>query len=176
VEVRHAAADRKPGNLRAGPLNGKCNGRVTQHAKIIGLVRVFPDVFAVQHKIFSKGLLETGMEFIAPSWTQRRSCDAWSDGARHERGDHLVVASQAGKHQVLIERRFQRPGIGDPQHGAGGLDVVSDAEAWLRLIGADDTVVMVEPESKVEGPVLYRDAVLEKCRQLSNVGVAAEPV
>ena len=50
-----------------------------------------------------------------------------------QRVDHRVVASQARKHQVLVERRFQCAGIGNAQHGVGRLDVVGDAQARLRL-------------------------------------------
>ena len=64
------------------------------------------------------------------------------------RVDHRVVASQAGKHQVLVERRFQRAGIGDAQHGVGGLDVVGDAEPRLYLVGRGDAVVHIAAQTR----------------------------
>ena len=62
----------KPGIFELDPLDGKSDRRVAQHAEVVGLVRVFPDVLAIQHEVFSEGLLETGVEFIAPARTQRR--------------------------------------------------------------------------------------------------------
>src|SRR5580698_4054029 len=60
VEIRHGAADRKAGDLRARPLDRKSDRSVAQHAEVVRLVRVFPDVLAIQYKVFSEGLLETG--------------------------------------------------------------------------------------------------------------------
>ena len=153
VEVRHAAADRKAGDLGSRPLDRKRDRRVAQHAEVVGLVRVLPDVFAVKDKVLPKGLLETSVKLIAPTRTQRGSGHAGTDRRRHDRVDHRIVASHARQDQVLVERRFERAGVGNAQHGIGGLDIVGDAQARLRLCGAGNAIVVIESESQVEGPV-----------------------
>ena len=69
---RHAGAQRQSGNLRVMPFDRKCDRRITQHAEVVGAVRVLPDVFAVDHQKLSDGLLQAGMEFIAKAGCQWR--------------------------------------------------------------------------------------------------------
>ena len=132
VIVRHAGANRKARDLRAGPLDGKRERRAAEHAEVIGPVRVLPHVFRVHHQVPPKSLLEAGVELIAASRNQRHRI-AGVD-RRHDRVHHRVVASQARKSQVLVERCFHRTGIGSPDHRVGGLDVVCDAEARLQHV------------------------------------------
>ncbi len=47
-----------------------------------------------------------------------------------------IRAAVAGEDQVLVEGRLEGARVGDAQHGGGRLDVVGDAEARLRLVGA----------------------------------------
>ena len=90
------------------------------------------------------------MKFIARSGTQR-SRDAWiALNGRLKRIHHRVIASSAGKHQILIERRFESAGIGSPQYGVGWLDVVGDSDARLRLGGLGDAVVDIAANSQIE--------------------------
>ena len=106
-----------PGNLRVVPLDGKGDRRVAQHAEVVGVVRVLPDVFAVDDQVSAEGLLQAGMEFVAIAGSQRRQRLRGSRlAADSSTGD---AASQAGEHQVLVERRLQRAGIGDAKHGVG---------------------------------------------------------
>jgi hypothetical protein len=44
------------------------------------------------------------------------------------------------------------------------------------LFGAGNAIVIIEPESQVEGPVLDGNVVLEKQRQFPDVSVAIESV
>ena len=106
MEVRHAAADGKAGDLGAGPLDRKGDRRVAQHAEVVGLVRVLPDVFAVHHQVPSEGLLETGVELIAPARAQRRGAS---------RRELIVLAMSAlttgSLHPTLDSTRFSLNGV-----------------------------------------------------------------
>ena len=53
------------------PLDGKRDRSVAENAEVVAVVRVFPDVLAIEHEVLAEGLLEAGMEFIAKARTQR---------------------------------------------------------------------------------------------------------
>ena len=170
VEGRHAGANGIAWNLRTGPFDGKREGRAAEYAEVVRPVGILPDVLAVHHQEASKGLLQAGVEFVAPSGAQRRRVTV-TDG-RHHRVDDGIVAAQTGDHQVFIERRFQGARIGDPQHRIGGLDVVSDAEPRFDLPGTGQTVVKVAAQAQVKRPVANRDAVLEIQGEFLDVGMS----
>src|SRR5215472_7040137 len=49
VNLRHTYAAGESGNLGARPLDGEGNGSVAEHAEVITVMRVFPDVFPGKH-------------------------------------------------------------------------------------------------------------------------------
>ena len=57
-------------------------------------------------------------------------------------------ASDAGEHQVFVERRFQCSRVGDTQNRVGLLNVVGDAQARLGLAGGGESVVDVTANSR----------------------------
>ena len=105
VEVRHAAADGIAGNLGVVPLDGKGDRRVAQHAEIVRSVRVLPDVLAVHHEVPSEGLLETGVELVAPAGAQRRGRYARANGRAMSA---LITGSL---HPRLESTRFSLNGV-----------------------------------------------------------------
>ena len=72
MKIRHAHAARVSRNLGAVPFDREGDRRCAQHAEVVGVVRVLPDVLAGEDKILSEGLLDPGVEFIAPARTERR--------------------------------------------------------------------------------------------------------
>src|ERR1017187_5796159 len=171
MEVRNARSDGIARNLRTRPLDGKCNWRVAEHAEIVSSMSVFPDVLPVNYQVLSKSLLKTGVKLVPPTGSNRCVGHAAIEGA-----DHSIVAPQAGKHQVLVERRFQGAGIGNPQDGIGRLYVISDAETGFELVRLDDAVVIVETEAEVEGEMVRGDGVLREQGQFADVGVPVEVI
>jgi len=57
VVVRYAGAQGEAGNFRLVPRDGKSNGRISQHAEVVPVMRVLPDVLAVDNQIASYSLL-----------------------------------------------------------------------------------------------------------------------
>src|SRR4029077_13598600 len=72
VDAWYAHASRESRNLRVVPFNGKRERGCTENAEVVGIVRVFPDVFAGEDEVAPECLLDPGMKFVAPSWTERR--------------------------------------------------------------------------------------------------------
>ena len=62
----------KPGNFGIVPLDREGDRSIAEHAEVVAVVRVFPDVFAIEHDVLAEGLLKPGMEFIAKAGIQRR--------------------------------------------------------------------------------------------------------
>ena len=71
VKVRYAHTARVSWNLRAVPLDRERDRRGAEHAEVVGIVRVLPDVLARKDKILPESLLESRVEFIAPARTKR---------------------------------------------------------------------------------------------------------
>ena len=67
----HADAAGVSGNLGVVPLDRKGDRSGAEHAEVVGVVGVLPDVFAGEDDILSEGLLKAGVEFIAPARAQR---------------------------------------------------------------------------------------------------------
>ena len=57
VEVGEVGAGGESGNLGIVPLDRKRNRSVAQHAEVVAVVRIFPDVFAVEHDVAAERLL-----------------------------------------------------------------------------------------------------------------------
>src|SRR5580693_1379169 len=72
VEVRHAPADCVAGDFGIVPFNREGDRRIAQHAEIVAVMRVLPNVLASQYEILPERLLEAGVEFI--SETRREGC------------------------------------------------------------------------------------------------------
>src|ERR1035437_10175427 len=143
VEVGHAGANRISGDFGAGPFDGIKDGRCAEDAEIVSLMRIFPDVLAVDHQKASKGLGEAGMELIAMAGAQRHVGHTWPGGGRLKRVDHRIVTSDAGQYQVLVEGTLHGAGVGNSQQGAGRLEVVCNANARLGLPGDGEAVVQI---------------------------------
>ena len=71
VEVRHARAYGIAGDLGVVPLDRERDRRCAQDAEIVGVVRVLPDVLAINDQIFSERLLNPGVEFVAKAGSER---------------------------------------------------------------------------------------------------------
>src|ERR1700684_2323715 len=107
MKVRHREADRISGNLRGGPLDRISDRRIAEYAEVESLVSVLPDIFAVQNQVFAKRLRKADMELIAVAGAERRCRHALASGDKALEGDDgRLETSQAGQHQVLVERRF----------------------------------------------------------------------
>ena len=89
--IRHARAQRPAGDLGIVPLDGECDRRIAEHAEIVAVVRVLPDVFAADHEIFRECLFKAGMKFI--SIAGRKS----GGDARDQRRDHGVIVIPCSK-------------------------------------------------------------------------------
>ena len=94
----------------------------------------------------AEGLLQAGMEFVAPARPERRGVARPNGG--HDGVDHRIVAALAGEHQVLVERRLQSAGVGSAHHGVRPLDVVSHAEPRLKLFFLGEAVVEIGAQTQ----------------------------
>ena len=54
------------------PFDGEGDGRRAQHAEVIRVVRVLPDVFAAEDEVLAERLLQPGMELVAEAGIERR--------------------------------------------------------------------------------------------------------
>src|ERR1700722_17873863 len=161
MEVRHGEADCISRNLRGGPFDRISDRRIAEHAEVESLVSVLPDVFAVQNQVFAKRLRKADMEFIAVAGTEGRGGHALAAGDKALKGDDgRLETSQAGQHQVLVERRFHGSGVGDPQNRVGWLDVISDTKTRFPLRGFSDAIVLIRFATEIESPVVDIDCVL----------------
>src|SRR5712664_4246403 len=79
MKIRHTHAYRWPVNLRAFPSDREKDRRVCERAKVIRVVRIFPQVVGVHHHVLSKRLLKAGVELVALAGTnwllQARAAD-----------------------------------------------------------------------------------------------------
>ena len=172
MEVGHAYASREPGNLGVVPLNGKRDRSAAQHAEVVGVVRVLPDVFAGEDHILSKRLLQAGVKLVAPARSEW-SGHAWRHAAQQRSQDERI-ASRAGQHQVFVERSFEHPGIGHAKNSVGLLHVVGHAQARLGFFVRCQPVVEVAAQAEVERPASLGDGVLQVERELFDVAMSAE--
>src|SRR5271154_3388494 len=118
VEIRDIRTDGIARDFRIVPLDGESDWGSAQDAEVVGVVRVLPDVLAVYHQIFSEGLLQAGVKLIAKAWSKRSSCAGCAALALgcEQSADSWVQTANTGKHQVLVERRFQGSRIGSAQN------------------------------------------------------------
>ena len=56
AEVRYVRASRESRDLRVVPLDWEGDGRGAEDAEIVGIVRVLPDIFGVDHEVPAEGL------------------------------------------------------------------------------------------------------------------------
>src|SRR4029077_6982714 len=66
VKFRNRGTDGVSGNFGVVPFHREEYRSVSENAEVVSVVRVLPDVFRVDDQVFPKGLLEAGVEFIAP--------------------------------------------------------------------------------------------------------------
>ena len=174
MKIGDVRADRIARNFRIVPLDGESDRRGTQDAEVVGVVRVLPDVLAVNYQIFSEGLLQAGVKFIAKTGSKRRGCAGCATLALgcEQSADDWVQAPDAGKHQVLVERAFQGSRIRSSQNRIGLLDVVGDTEARFGLRRMREAFVDISADSQVKRPVLPGDGILHVHGELLYVRVA----
>src|SRR5271170_8111024 len=122
------------------PIDGESDGSIAQHAEVEGIVGVFPDVVSTEDEILSERLLDAGMKLVAKA---RLHCARHPGRAIEQRREHGIGATLAGKHKILVERRFQSARIRDARYSVGSLDVVGQTQARLCLSGAGQAVVQV---------------------------------
>src|SRR6202161_601953 len=65
VPVGHTGAQQESGNFGVVPVDGKRDRRVAEHAEVVGVVRVLPDVLAVDDEMLAERLLQAGVKFVA---------------------------------------------------------------------------------------------------------------
>ena len=85
--------------------------------------------------------------------------DAWV--AAEERIKHLVVASHAGEHEVLVEGRFHGARVGDASTVAEGLMLYAMPTRGSGWFGVAEAVVNVPAHAQVEDPVAGLDLVFD---------------
>ena len=103
VKIREAAANGKARYFGIVPLDGKGDGRIAEDAEIVGVVRVFPDVFAAQHEVLPEGLLQAGVKFVAPSRAQQPG--------NRRRNTEKRRSATGEQHPVLERMRFSLNGV-----------------------------------------------------------------
>ena len=103
MDIRHADAAGVAGNLRVVPFHREGDRSIAQHAEVIAVVRVLPDVLAGENQIFSEGLLEAGVKFVAPARTQR--------SAGRTRSSRAADSSTGLAHPTLESTRFSLNGV-----------------------------------------------------------------
>jgi hypothetical protein len=90
------------------PLDRESERSTPEYAEVVSIVGIFPDVFAREDQIPPQRLLQAGVEFIAPAWTEGSGRISGTDKKRIQ---HWIGTSNAGKDQVLVEWGLQYPRI-----------------------------------------------------------------
>ena len=134
-------------------------------------MRVLPDVLAGKDCEAPEGLLDASVEFIAPAGTERRRRVV---SAAEQRVQHRRSAADAGEHQIFVKGGLECAGVGNPQNGVGGLDVVGRAEARLRFPVRGEAVVEVAAQTEIERPASFGDRVLKVDAELFDIGMTAK--
>src|SRR5579875_1612185 len=132
------------------PLDWESDRRVTEHAGVIGIVGVLPDIVAAEINVTAEVLFEPGMKLIAKAGRKRRNEVGAAGKQRIEDG---IGTAFAGEYQILIERSLERTRIGDAQNGAGARNRICHADARFGLTGVRKPVVDVTAESDIKKPV-----------------------
>jgi len=169
VKVRNARANGKPADFGPVPGDRERDGSIEKHAEVESIVRVFPQVIAVNDQVPPESLLEPGVKLIALPRTNgaRLAQDAGKDAGR---------ISETSNHQVFVKWSLHDPSVGHAKNGVGGFDVVSDAQPRLYLVVvAFDPAINVAAQAHVERPVARRDGVLNIQPHFLDVSVPAKP-
>src|SRR5215831_5560905 len=135
-------------------------------------MRVLPDVFPRKHQVTSKSLLDAGVEFVAPAWTEGRAYTR--SKAAEQRSQHRGIASQAGEYEVFVEGSFEYPGVRDSQDSARGFDVVGDPQTGFELLVGGEAIVEIRAQAHIERPVADVDRVLREESELLDVSVSVK--
>ena len=102
--IRDVRADRIAGNFRIIPRDRKGDRSGAQNAEIVAVVRVLPDVLAIDNQVFPEGLLQAGMKLIAKTGRQggrgnRNHAGVWVGATfarrREKIGDDWIQAAPA---------------------------------------------------------------------------------
>ena len=129
------------------PFDRESDGGVAEDAEVVAVVRVLRNPLPRKHQVFSEGLLQPSVEFISKAGTQ------WIVRGRRtdqKRIQDSIAASDTGKYQIFVERRFQCASIGNAKNGIGFLDIVSDPNARLSLPCRGDSIVKIATQPQVQ--------------------------
>src|SRR5882724_11092177 len=102
MKIGQAHTHGRPVNFRIFPRNGEKYRRVAESGEVVRITRVLPQVIGIHHRVFSKCLLEAGIELVALAGTNRRLQALAANDIR----DDWVRRSNAGQDQVFVERRL----------------------------------------------------------------------
>ena len=148
MEVGHADASGKAWNLGVVPLDRKGDGGASQHAEVVGVVSVLPDIFAGEDYVLAEGLLQAGVELVAPTRAEWR--DLACRGTAKQRRQDQGITSVVSQHQVLVEGSLQNTRVGNSKHRVGLLYVVGDSDAGLGFAMGGQAVIEITPQSEIE--------------------------
>ena len=113
MKVWHTRPQHVPGYFGIVPFDREGDRRIAQHAEVIRIVRVLPDIFPIDDHVLAERLLESGVKFVPEAGSQGR-IQARVPLQRGLQGVHYgVVASLLARHQVFVEGSFEGPRIGD---------------------------------------------------------------
>ena len=169
VIVRDARTDGKPADFGPVPCDRKRDWCIEKYAEVESIVRVLPQVIAVNDQVAPERLLEPGVKLISLPRTDRTRLtqDAGEDPGR---------ISETSNHEVFVKRSLHNPSVGHAKNSAGGLDVVRDAQPRFYLVVvAFDPAINVAAQAHVERPVARRDGVLYIQPHFLDVRVPAKP-
>src|SRR4029077_12807331 len=66
VKFRNGGANGVARNFGVVPFHGEENRGVSEDAEVVAVVGVLPEVFGIHNEVFSEGLLEADVKFVAP--------------------------------------------------------------------------------------------------------------
>src|ERR1041385_2258982 len=113
-------------------------------------------------------LLQTCVELVAMSGPNGYGLG--SENALRE----APGAREAGEQEVFIERRFQRPRVGNTQDRPGLLEVVGDTGARLETVISGGAGVVLSAKANLEQEIARLDRILHIEGILIDVGGCME--
>ena len=135
---------------------GKAIGRVEQHAEIVRVVGVLPEVVRARHQPPAESLFQTGVVLVAVSGVQ-----GLADRSENVRRK-TAHAGGARQDQILVVGRLERARVRGAHHGSGRLDQVRESDARLGAGIRDNSVIDVHPQARLHLEVAELDVVLSK--------------
>src|SRR5580692_3389534 len=113
MQVDSAQPARYAVELRIVPGDGESDGRVEEHAEIVCVVGVFPEIVGINNEPLSDALLEPSIVLVPIA-----GLEGLGDRSENVLGQS-AASSAARKDEVLIVGCFKAPRIGRAQNGVG---------------------------------------------------------